>query len=142
MINVEGMKWKELTEEEREILLKYAIPIDGRTGSEMEEDGECIIDFAEHSICSIGGTFKDEEISIDDEAVFYNPENGITTKEWADRIRLARKRADFTQRQMSESLNIPESTIKDWERGARTPADWTCDLIIEKLNNIARRNDS
>lgn len=141
MINVEGMKWKELTEEEQEMLLKYAMPIDGQTGDEMTEDGECIVDFAKHSICSIGGRFEDGEISIDDETVFYNPEDGTVTKEWADRIRLARKRVGLTQRQMSEALNIPESTIKDWERGARTPADWTCDLLVEKLNNIARRND-
>lgn len=137
-MDFKGMKWKELKKEEQENLLKQANPIDGRTGSEMEEDGECIIDFEEYSV---SGEVIDGEIIIEDEKMLYNPEDGVVTK-WESRIRLARKRARFeTQRQMSEHLNIPESTIKDWERGARTPSEWVCDLLVEKLNNIARSTE-
>lgn len=132
-----GMKWKELKKEEQQNLLKRANSIDGRTGSETEEDGECIIDFEGYSV---SGEILDGEIFIDDENIIYIPEDGIIT-EWESRIRIARKRAGMTQRQMSETLNIPESTIKDWERGVRTPPEWTCDLLVEKLNNIARSRE-
>lgn len=71
MKNYEGMKWKELSENERKSLLKTANPIDGRTGNNMKEDGECIIDL-EHPF-SIPGRLKNGEIIIDDNAAIYNP---------------------------------------------------------------------
>lgn len=67
----EGMKWNELTESEKEELLRTANAIDGRTGNNMKEDGECIIDL-EYPF-SVPGRLEDGEIIIDDEAVIYNP---------------------------------------------------------------------
>ena len=37
---------------------------------------------------------------------------------------------------MNTKLHIPIQTIKDWERGVRTPPEWTGDLVIEKLISI------
>lgn len=67
----EGMKWNELTKSEKEELLRTANAIDGRTGNNMKEDGECIIDL-EYPF-SVPGRLEDGEIIIDDEAVIYNP---------------------------------------------------------------------
>ena len=70
-MDYEGKKWKELSESEREKLLKTANPINGITGNDMRQDGECIIDL-EYPF-SIPGRLEDGEIVIDDEAVIYNP---------------------------------------------------------------------
>lgn len=71
-MDYEGIKWKELSESEHEKLLKTANPINGITGNDMRQDGECIIDL-EYPF-SIPGRLEDGEIIIDDEAVIYNPE--------------------------------------------------------------------
>ena len=67
----EGKKWKELSESERANFLANANAIDGRTGNNMKQDGECIIDL-EYPF-SVSGRLEDGEIVIDDEAVIYNP---------------------------------------------------------------------
>ena len=70
-MDYEGKKWKELSESEQEKLLKTANPINGITGNDMGQDGECIIDL-EYPF-SVSGRLEDREIVIDDEAVIYNP---------------------------------------------------------------------
>lgn len=70
-MNYDGIKWKELSEMEQERFLKTAHPIDGRTGNDMRQDGECIIDL--DYPFSVPGRLEDGEIIIDDEAVIYNP---------------------------------------------------------------------
>ena len=70
-MDYEGKKWKELSESEQERLLRTANAIDGRTGNDMGQDGECIIDL-EYPF-SVAGRLEDGEIVIDDEAVIYNP---------------------------------------------------------------------
>ena len=53
LMDYEGKKWKELSESEQEKLLKTANAIDGRTGNDMVQDGECIIDleYMGHIVC-------------------------------------------------------------------------------------------
>ncbi len=50
-----------------------------------------------------------------------------------ERIRLARKSAGLTQKDMFEWLSIPIRTIQDWEYGINKPSDWATDLIVEKI---------
>lgn len=75
MMNLEGKKWGELTEEQRTELLKKANPVDGSTGYKPTETMECIIDL--EFPFSVPGkiTISDEEetIEIADDAVIYNP---------------------------------------------------------------------
>ena len=71
MKNFEGMKWGELTTNEKEMLLKNANCVDA-TGNDTDE-GECIVDLTEEY--SVGGNIIDDEIIIDDNAVIYYPAN-------------------------------------------------------------------
>ena len=72
MRNLEGLKWKELTEKEKQNLYKVAYVdkdnVDIKTG-------ECIVDFGES--LSISGKvvygYEEDELLIDDSAVLYNP---------------------------------------------------------------------
>lgn len=56
-------------------------------------------------------------------------------------IKYAREHAGMTQAKMSECLGIPTRTIADWDRGVRTPPEWTRRLIVEKLLRITYGND-
>ena len=67
-----GKKWKEVTNEEQEILLKNAIAFEC-------SKGECIIDLTKN--LSVNGKVIDNEeeryIKIDDNAIIYDPNEGI-----------------------------------------------------------------
>ncbi len=52
-----------------------------------------------------------------------------------------RKELGWSQAELSNQLNIPKRTIEDWERGVRTPSEWSLDLIIEKLERIKGLED-
>ena len=52
-------------------MLKNANAVDGKTGNDMKEDGDCIIDL-QHPF-SVAGRVQDGEIIIDDAAEIYNP---------------------------------------------------------------------
>ncbi len=45
-----------------------------------------------------------------------------------------KNRFDMTQKEMSEFLGIPKSTIEAWERGTRTPPEWLPKMIECYLN--------
>lgn len=79
MDNLVGKKWGELDRETQELLLKNTNFIDGVTGNDIVNDGECIIDFSD--ILSVGGKVIDDEIIIDDNSILYNPCEGIKTKD-------------------------------------------------------------
>lgn len=67
-----GKKWKQLAKEEQDMLLSKAIPFECSVG-------ECIIDLTED--LSINGEVIDTEeeryFEIDDDAIIYNPKEGI-----------------------------------------------------------------
>ncbi len=72
MRNLEGLKWKELTEKEKQNLYKVAYVdkdnVDIKTG-------ECIVDFGE-GLSILGKVvygYEEDELLIDDSAVLYNP---------------------------------------------------------------------
>ena len=71
-----GMKWKELSKQEQEKLLLDANPVDARTGSNMKENGECIIDLVYPF--SVPGKIEINEhdiiIAIEPEAIIYSCE--------------------------------------------------------------------
>lgn len=71
MRKFDGMKWNELTTEERKALLKDANAVDGRDGSNVYE-GECIVDLIYPY--SVPGEVRDGEIIVADDAVIYNCE--------------------------------------------------------------------
>jgi len=76
--NYSGLVWKNLREEERELLLAGANAIDGRTGNNMTVGGECIIDLSIYPF-SVSGKIVVRDIEVDeiviaDGAVIYNSE--------------------------------------------------------------------
>jgi len=66
MNSLEGKKWGNLSETQRDELLHKAIA--------SEKEGDSIIDFEESDI-SIAGFVGDDGIEIDIDAIFYNPIN-------------------------------------------------------------------
>ena len=136
MTNLIGMKWEQLTEEQRNEL--SLSPIDGETGNAPKKSGECIVDI-EGTELSVSGNVEigeDEDvITIADDAIIYDPTEGVIV-DWRGRVKAVRKSAGLTQKQMSNLLHIPIRTIKDWERGLRIPPVWVRDLLVEKLNRM------
>ena len=67
-----GKKWKQLTKEEQEILIRKANPFECSRG-------KCIIDLTEN--LSVNGEVIDTEeeryIKINDNAIIYNPNEGV-----------------------------------------------------------------
>lgn len=50
-----------------------------------------------------------------------------------------RKELKITQKQLSEIVGCPLSTIKSWESGKRQPPSYVLDLIKFKLDTIKGR---
>lgn len=48
-------------------------------------------------------------------------------------IKEARKARGLTQKQMSKLMEIPFSTIADWEQEKRTPPEYVKRLVIKEL---------
>ena len=71
MKDFNGMKWSDLTQEEKELLMSEARTVDARN-SQSVSDGECVIDLLYPY--SVSGRVVDGEIIVDQEAVIYNPE--------------------------------------------------------------------
>ena len=72
MIKFIGKKWKQLTNDEQDMLLSNATPFECLVG-------ECIIDLTD-DLSVIGEVIDTEEeryIQIDDDAIIYNPIEGI-----------------------------------------------------------------
>lgn len=74
-MNLTGMKWGELTQEQQDTLLMNANCVDGVIGNDAK-GGECIVYLTD--TLSVSGILKvsdeGEEILINDGAVIYNPE--------------------------------------------------------------------
>lgn len=75
MKDYNGMKWGQLSEDEKEMLLSEASAIDASTGCKPKLTSDCTIDL--NSSYSVPGRIivnEDyDEIVIDDEAKIYNP---------------------------------------------------------------------
>jgi hypothetical protein len=70
-IDLTGHSWGSLNEAAKEHFLKIANPVD-EMGNNTKNHGCCIIDF-DGLVFSISGSLYNDEIKIDDDAVFYNP---------------------------------------------------------------------
>lgn len=101
-----GARWGDLLDITKEDLLERANCINGINGN-LVNDGECIIDLTND--LSVAGTIVDEEIIIDDDAIIYNPEDGII---------LEPKKINFeindimTVNEAAKIFNVAESTIR------------------------------
>ncbi len=71
MKDFNGMKWSDLTQEEKDLLMSEARTVDARNGQSVN-DGECIVDLLYPY--SVSGRVVGGEIIVDQEAVIYNPE--------------------------------------------------------------------
>lgn len=71
MKDFNGMKWSDLTQEEKDLLMSKARTVDARN-SQSVNDGECIVDLLYPY--SVSGRVVGGEIIVDQEAVIYNPE--------------------------------------------------------------------
>ena len=71
MKDFNGMRWSDLTQEEKDLLMSEARTVDARN-SQSVNDGECIVDLLYPY--SVSGRVVDGEIIVDQEAVIYNPE--------------------------------------------------------------------
>lgn len=56
-------------------------------------------------------------------------------------IKDARRKAGLTQKQLSDTLDIPLRTIESWESGSRTPPPYVEKLIVEKLLTMKKEQN-
>ncbi len=71
MKDFNGMKWSDLTQEEKDLLMSEARTVDARNSQSVNDD-ECIVDLLYPY--SVSGRVVGGEIIVDQEAVIYNPE--------------------------------------------------------------------
>ena len=69
-----GVRWGDLLDITKEDLLERANCINGING-DLTNEGECIIDLT--SELSVAGNIIDGEILINDDAIIYNPAEGV-----------------------------------------------------------------
>lgn len=69
-----GTKWGDLSKKQKEKLLKNANCINAINGEKIQE-GECVVDLTND--LSINGEITNGEIIINDNAIIYNPAEGI-----------------------------------------------------------------
>lgn len=55
-------------------------------------------------------------------------------EQFGDRVRLLRKKLHYTQKSLSEHVEIPKSTLAGYENNIRTPKFKTLEKLAEALN--------
>jgi DNA-binding transcriptional regulator YiaG len=96
----------------------------------VEEGLKLIAEYEEQDKAE--GTYQDGFYDVVDEDYC----SVSITEEKINNLKELRKELGWSQAELSNQLNIPRRTIEDWERGVRTPSEWSLDLIIEKLKRI------
>ena len=111
-MNIVGMKWKDLKEETKQFLLEDSIPSDGNCNVVLK--GECIVDLTD--TLSVTGKVIDGEIIVDNNAIVYNPEDGVLPLSYSDRMKFIEENEIIdnvmTVNEASEKWNIAEGTIR------------------------------
>lgn len=101
-----GARWGDLLDITKEDLLERANCINGING-DLTNEGECIVDLTND--LSVAGEIINDEIVINDDAIIYNPEDGII---------LEPKKINFeindimTVNEAAKIFNVAESTIR------------------------------
>lgn len=55
------------------------------------------------------------------------------------KIREAREKAGLSIKELADLLGAPYRTVQDWNAGRSKPVDWAERLILEKLENLAKK---
>ena len=126
-----GKKWKQLTQEQKDETLSKiegCVNVDGNTVI----IGKCIIDFSEN--ISIGGKLikvgDSIELEIDDDAIFYNPEEGVIleNEKFKDLISLKDAAILFGRDESTLRRNIKNGLFKEWEDCIKFGKQWVFDI--------------
>ena len=56
-------------------------------------------------------------------------------------LKQVRLNLNLTQKEASSYLGIPLRTFQNWEEGARVPAEWTIDLVVDELLNYYKEQE-
>lgn len=55
------------------------------------------------------------------------------------KIKEAREKARLSIKELADLLGAPYRTVQDWNAGRSKPVDWAERLILEKLENLAKK---
>lgn len=107
-----GMKWKDLKEETKQFLLEDAVTSDGDCCAVLI--GECIVDLTDN--LSVEGKVIDGNIIIDNDAVIYNPKEGIEPLSYSDRMKFIKENElinnVMTVNEAAKKWRVVEGTIR------------------------------
>jgi len=107
-----GMKWKDLKEETKQFLLEDAVTSDGDCNVVL--NGECIVDLTDN--LSVEGKVIDGNIIIDNDAVIYNPKEGIEPLSYSDRMKFIKENElinnVMTVNEAAKKWKVVEGTIR------------------------------
>ena len=127
MKNYISKKWKQLTKQQQEELLKSANIWDNI------KDGSCIVDFCDN--LSVKATIVDDEIIIDDNAILYDPHEGtiIENEKFKNLISLKDASIKFNKEESTLRKNIKNGFFKEWEDCIKFGKQWVFDIkALEK----------
>lgn len=126
-------KWGQLTEEQQYELLSKANIWDD------VKNGDCIVDFDES--LSISATIINDEIVIDDNAILYDPIQGIIVEneKFKDLISLKDAAKLFGKEESTLRRNIGNGFFKEWEDCVKFGTTWVFDIkSLEKKYKIKK----
>lgn len=107
-----GMKWKDLKEETKQFLLEDATTSDGDCCVVLT--GECIVDLTDN--LSVEGKVINGNIVIDNDAVIYNPKEGIEPLSYSDRMKFIKENEFInnvmTVNEAAKKWRVVEGTIR------------------------------
>lgn len=108
MSKLVGIRWGYLSEETKQDLLEGASCIDAETCKEVNE-GECIIDLTRE--LSVSGKVIECEIVVDNDAIIYNPSEGIILEAKEENIEFEINQV-MTVNEAAEVWGKSEGTIR------------------------------
>ena len=117
-----GKKWCQLTIEQQEELLKVANVWDN------VKVGECIVDFNDN--LSIAANIVDDEIIISDDAILYDPSEGVIVEneKFKDLISLKDAATMFNKEESTLRRNIKNGFFKEWQDCIKFGKQWVFDI--------------
>lgn len=61
-------------------------------------------------------------------------------KDFAEKLKAARKAAGMTQHEMADRTLIPFRTVQQWEGGQRTPPPYVQRFVLNELESIRKEH--
>ncbi len=128
-----GKKWSQISKEQQKELLNNVSGVVNAVDLSEVKNGECTLDFNDN--LSVAAYIKDYEIVIDDDAILYDPNEGVIfeNEKFKGLISLKDAAAMFNKEESTLRRNISNGFFKEWQDCIKFGTTWVFDInALEK----------